>query len=69
MQYLYTLSNGGFLGEYNIMFGLFSNLNYQADIDTSEGKQIIIFSINKRVFIESICQDFVSFTHFHDLAL
>lgn len=43
MQYMYTLSNGGFFGEYNIMFGLYSSLNYQADIASSQGNYNIIF--------------------------
>ena len=69
MQYMYTLCNGGFFGEYNIMFGLYSNLNYQADIASCQGSYNIIFKINKTALMQSICQDFGSFNHFHDLSL
>lgn len=66
---MYTLSDGGFFGEYNIMFGLYSDLSYQAEIDPEQGKYVIIFNINKKVLMESISQDFGSFIHFHDLSL
>ena len=64
--YMYNLEEGSFFGEYNIMFGLKSNIFYKTNRDSHYS---MIFRIKADVFMQSICDDIDSFTHLHDISL
>ena len=55
------LEAGSFFGEFNIMFGLYSNLYYKAVVNDAKAGYIIMFMIEKEDLMNLICQDVASF--------
>jgi hypothetical protein len=68
-DYMYDLENGAYFGEYNIMFGLYSNIHYKVHTYQSKNHFVMIFRIDKRILMNEICKDIDSFTHLHKIAL
>ena len=64
--YMYNLEQGSFFGEYNLMFGLKSNMYYKTHGETHYS---MIFRIDSGIFMDAICDDIDSFTHLHNIAL
>jgi len=70
-SYMVSLEEGSFFGEYNIMFGLYSQLNYQMALSNERGGQNLVqlFKIEKDKLMQALCIDFHSFLHFHKLSI
>ena len=58
---------GSFFGEYNIMFGLDSNIHYQAIQKSSE--PIILLRIDYEKLMNIVCTDYSTFLHLHKISL
>lgn len=58
---------GSFFGEYNIMFGLDSNIHYQAISKCSE--PIILLRIDSEKLMNIVCTDYTTFFHLHKISL
>ena len=69
-NYMYSLEKGSFFGEYNIMFGLKSNINYMGKIKKTNAKNAnIVFKIKAEVLISVILDDANTYKHFYNIAL
>jgi hypothetical protein len=75
-NYLYDLEEGSYFGEYNIMFGLYSSLNYKGKSvcdHHQENKKTcprnVIYKIPAYQLMKIITEDVQVFKHFHDIAL
>lgn len=75
-KYVKTYQKGGFFGEYNILFGLYSNMYYQPEVqqDSSETsgkskKYVELLKIDKNLFVSEICKDLGTFNHFFNISL
>ena len=53
-EYMCHLEPGSFFGEFNIMFGLYSNLHYKA-LNDVKMSHIILFVIEKEDLMNLIC--------------
>ena len=67
-EYMYDLKPGSFLGEYHIMFGLYSNMYYQP-VQQSKELYINLFKIDPEILMTEISKDKNSFLHLHNISL
>ena len=58
---------GSFFGEYNIMFGLDSNIHYQAIQNCSE--PVILLRIDYEKLMNIVTTDYSTFYHLHKISL
>jgi len=68
-QYLRTFERGSFFGDYNIIFGLYSDSYYRAAQNDSVLTICHFFKVPKQRLIDLICSDIESFKHFHNICL
>ena len=76
-NYLYDLEESSWFGEYNIMFGVYSSLNYKGkSITKSIGKhkvaksfRNVLFKIPSYNFMKIVTTDVQAFKHFHEMSL
>lgn len=66
-NYLNTLEQGSFFGEFNIIFQLYSFVYYQSSGIDIEG--CTIYKIDYEKFINIICKDVSAFKHLFDISL
>ena len=62
--YMYSLEQGSFFGEQNIIFGLYSEQNYKA-VTTNT----MIFKIRATRFMTLVCEDHKSFENLFWIAV
>jgi len=71
---MYTLEEGSFFGELNIMFGLYSSITYipAPNLESIENKKTnftLIFKIDGEKFMGQICKDENTFKYVHDISI
>jgi len=66
--YLSNVEAGGFFGEYNVLFGLSSQMFFQASCE-SASSHILLFKIEAKQLLTIISKDIGAFRHFHSLAV
>lgn len=62
-NYLCDLKQGSYFGEYQIMFGLYSDFYY------STSEPTYIFKIDAFDFMKTICRDDMSYKHFFEISI
>mmetsp|Transcript_5911 Transcript_5911/g.9621 ORF Transcript_5911/g.9621 Transcript_5911/m.9621 type:complete len:260 (+) Transcript_5911:2849-3628(+) len=71
-NYLMNLEPGSFFGEYNILFGLYSQMYYQthsADNHDTKKLSCLLFKIEAKKFMQIVLRDSTTFKHLHHIAL
>ena len=66
---MYELEQGSFFGEYNILYGLYSNIYYRTSVCDHKKHYTMIFRIGAETFMNEICKDMDSFNHINNIAL
>jgi hypothetical protein len=59
-QYICHMEPGCFFGEYNIMFGLYSNMFYSCGVDPGSLTNTIL-KIDRDALMSCVCQDITTF--------
>lgn len=67
--YMYDLEKGSFFGEYNILYGLYSNIFYRTQTCNGKSHYVMIFRIEAETFMSEICKDIDSFNHINKIAV
>ena len=68
-NYMYDLQERSFFGDYNIQFGLYSNIRFNSHLNKPKMHCIVIFKIESYHLMNQICSNFNSFKHLHQLSL
>lgn len=76
-NYMYDLEPGSYFGEYQIMFGLYSNITYRSAYIKHDAGEIfnycniqrIVYFIPSEKFMSIITEDPLAYRHFHSIAL
>ena len=66
---MYDLEKGSFFEEYNLLFGLYSNIYYKTQTNEGKSHYVMIFRIEADIFMNEICKDIESFNHINKLAI
>jgi hypothetical protein len=67
-QYLTTYEQGGFFGEYNILFGLKSQLTYQPPT-LKDRTNIVLYVVDQADLLQVVVKDELIFEHMHRLSV
>mmetsp|Transcript_40890 Transcript_40890/g.62307 ORF Transcript_40890/g.62307 Transcript_40890/m.62307 type:complete len:153 (-) Transcript_40890:182-640(-) len=69
-QYMFNLEEGSFFGEYNIVFGIYNQIHYQAVDDRNHScRTCQLLKIEKEVFLDIIGSELDSFKHIHNISV
>ena len=73
-NYLYDLEESSWFGDYNIMFGVYSSLNYKGKSTKTIGNKNqsfrnVLYKIPSFNFMKIVTGDVQAFKHFHEMSL